>query len=241
MQTARKLLGRLLFGEPTLSIAQRVETLFHLTPHFAYPLLFVLSLLLLPALALMPATNTSTMLLIDLPLCVATSGSLAAFYMLAESAQGRARAGALVRLPLIIALGTGLAPHLSKAVWEGVTSTAGEFVRTPKHGGASRRYRVAAELPFVEMFLALLSLATVAASVSTGHWFATPFAALFTFGYAYVAALVVREQAARRRDAADDARAVDRASGLAPESAARSWPSRSRPAPAVPSTSIAAP
>jgi hypothetical protein len=39
----------------------------------------------------------------------------------------------------------------------------------------------------------------VIASVQTGHYFATPFALLFTVGYAYVAILVVREQAARRR------------------------------------------
>ena len=35
--------------------------------------------------------------------------------------------------------------------------------------------------------------------MQTGHWFATPFAMLFTFGYGYVASLVMSEQAARRR------------------------------------------
>ena len=38
------------------------------------------------------------------------------------------------------------------------------------------------------------------ASVETGHWFATPFAALFTFGYGYVASLVAKEQVARVRE-----------------------------------------
>jgi hypothetical protein len=40
---------------------------------------------------------------------------------------------------------------------------------------------------------------SVVASVQTGHYFAMPFALLFTIGYAYVAVLLVREQAARRR------------------------------------------
>ena len=40
------------------------------------------------------------------------------------------------------------------------------------------------------------------ASIETGHWFATPFAALFTFGYGYVASLVAKEQVVRRRAAA---------------------------------------
>lgn len=199
VQTARKLLRTVMHAD--LSFGQRVEAFFHLTPHFAYPLLVLLSILLLPALILMPATNTMTMIAVDLPLCVATTGSLAAFYMLAESAQGRRRAGALRRLPALIALGTGLAPHLSKAVIEGLQQMAGEFVRTPKHGVNKGRYRARADLPMTETLLALVSFAAVVASVHTGHWFATPFAILFTFGYAYVAVLVANEQAARRRDA----------------------------------------
>jgi hypothetical protein len=150
---------------------------------------------------LMPATNTVTMLIVDLPLCTATTGSLAAFYMLAESAQGRPRLGALKRLPMIIALGTGLAPHLSKAVFEGWQHMAGEFVRTPKHGVNKGRYRAVADLPLLETGLSALSVVSVIASVQTGHYFATHFALLFTVGYAYVAVLLVTEQAARRRDA----------------------------------------
>jgi cellulose synthase/poly-beta-1,6-N-acetylglucosamine synthase-like glycosyltransferase len=199
VQTARKLMKTLMRAE--LTLPQRIEAFFHLTPHFAYPLLLLLSLLLLPALVLMPATDTVTMIIVDLPLCVATTGSLAAFYMTAESAQGRTRAGALARLPMLIALGTGLAPHLSKAVLEGLQNMAGEFVRTPKQGVNKGRYRARADLPISETVLSLLSFAAVVASIQTGHWFATPFAMLFTIGYGYVALLVANEQATRRREA----------------------------------------
>src|SRR5208337_923311 len=99
VQTARKLLKRVL-GAP-LTTMQRIEALFHLTPHFAYPLMVFLSVLLLPALILMPATNARTMLLIDLPLCFGTTGSLAAFYAMAEGAQGRRRRDALRQLPAL--------------------------------------------------------------------------------------------------------------------------------------------
>jgi cellulose synthase/poly-beta-1,6-N-acetylglucosamine synthase-like glycosyltransferase len=199
VQTARKLLKRVFDAD--LTFGQRVEAFFHMTPHFAYPLLVMLSVLLLPALVLMPATNALMMVIVDLPLCVATTGSLAAFYMLAESAQGRPRRGALVRLPMLIALGTGLAPHLTKAVFEGLQQMAGEFVRTPKQGSDKSRYRAKANLPMLETGLALVSFAALVMSVRTGHYFATPFAGLFTIGYAYVALLVAHEQAARRRDA----------------------------------------
>lgn len=200
VQTARKLMGRVMKSD--LTLMQRAEAFFHMTPHFAYPLMVVLSILLLPALILMPATNPTTMLLIDLPLCIGTTGSLAAFYAMAEAAQGRRRVDALRTLPSLLALGAGLAPHLTKAVIEGLRSMAGEFVRTPKHGeGHSRRYRARADLPTIEVLLCLISLASVVASLETGHWFATPFAMLFTFGYGYVALLVASEQVARRRAA----------------------------------------
>lgn len=199
VQSARKLLRRVLGAE--LRTAQKIEAFFHFTPHFAYPLLVSLSVLLLPALVLMPATDTLTLVMIDLPLCTATTGSLAAFYMLAESAQGRPRKNALARLPMLIALGTGLAPHLSKAVFEGLSQMAGEFVRTPKHGVKKGRYKASVDLPVAEAVLCILSLASVVASIQTGHYFATPFAILFAIGYAYVAYMIAGEQLVRRREA----------------------------------------
>ena len=200
VQTARKLMGRVMRADLTLS--QRLEAFFHMTPHFAYPLMVLLSVLLLPALILMPATDPTTMLLIDLPLCIGTTGSLAAFYSMAEAAQGRRRIDAIKTLPALLALGAGLAPHLTKAVVDGLRSMAGEFVRTPKHGANhSNRYRARADLPTIEVALCLISFASVVASIETGHWFATPFAMLFTFGYGYVASLVASEQVARRRAA----------------------------------------
>ena len=199
VQTARKLLGRLLRAD--LTSMQRVEAFFHLTPHFAYPLMMFLSVLLLPALVLMPATDTKTMLLIDLPLVIGTTGSLATFYAMAETAQGRRSIDALKQLPALLALGAGLAPHLSVAVWEGLRTMSGEFVRTPKKGASLGRYRAAAELPIAEIALFSVSVASTVASIETGHWFATPFAMLFAFGYGYVALFVTSEELGRRKTA----------------------------------------
>jgi hypothetical protein len=118
---------------------------------------------------------------------------------MAEAAQGRRRIDALKQLPALLALGAGLAPHLTKAVWEGLRSMSGEFVRTPKRGTTEGRYHAAADLPMIEIALCLTSGASVVASLETGHWFATPFAMLFTFGYGYVAFFVASEQLARRK------------------------------------------
>src|SRR5205085_12629239 len=74
VQTARKLLGRVLSAP--LTVGQRVEASFHMLPHFAYPLTLLLSVLLLPALIVLPVTDGRTLLLIDLPLCMGATGSL---------------------------------------------------------------------------------------------------------------------------------------------------------------------
>jgi hypothetical protein len=172
-------------------LGKRAEAAVHMLPHMAYPAMVLLTLLLLPALIFMPATSVRALLLVDVPLCVGATGSLFAFYGMAE----RARGG--TKLPAVIALGAGLAPHLTGAVVDGLRSMSGEFVRTPKRGEVKGRYRQVAKLPFAELGLALVSATSVVAAFMTAHYIAMPFAVLFTLGYGYVAALVVREQIGR--------------------------------------------
>jgi hypothetical protein len=208
VQTARKLLPQVLSGPLTRD--QRLEALFHLTPHFAYPLMVLLCLLLPFALIMLPvADNWVALLMVDVPLCFGASGSLAAFYAMANRAQGRPVGEALRKLPALMALGIGLSPHLSRAVLEGWTHDAGEFVRTPKRGLRASRYRQQrAPLPLLELMLALVGAFSVAISLETGHYLATPFALLFALGYAYMAAMMALEQFARRRALAPSAASV---------------------------------
>ncbi len=197
VQTSRKLLRRVLGSH--LSLGARVEAFFHLTPHFAYPLTMLLSIILLPLVLLLPARGSLLILAIDIPLFFGTTGSLTAFYAMAERAQGRRARNALVIVPALIGLGVGLTPLITRAVFRGLRSMAGEFVRTPKRGDASRvRYKAKMEtLPFAEVVLCVLSLASTLASVHTGHVVATPFAALFTAGYGYMAWQMMREHVVR--------------------------------------------
>jgi cellulose synthase/poly-beta-1,6-N-acetylglucosamine synthase-like glycosyltransferase len=195
VQTARKLLRTVLATE--MSLGKRVEAAFHMLPHMAYPATVLLTLMLLPALIFMPATSYRAIVMVDLPLCMGATGSLAAFYGMAERARGRSMWSAVAKLPALIALGAGLAPHLTGAVLDGMKSMSGEFVRTPKRGEARGRYRQVSKLPFAEIALGLVSVTSVVAAIKTDHWLALPFAGLFALGYGYVAALVVREQLAR--------------------------------------------
>jgi len=161
----------------------------------------LLSVLLLPALILMPATDVKTMLMIDLPLCIGTTGSLGAFYSLAEIAQGRPRFGALRRLPALIMLGAG-SRRTSRAPcsrgsnrWRVSSSHAEKRLARgalPRHGP---RFRL------IEVGLGLLSMSAWSPRSRPTTGSATPFAMLFTCGYGYVALLVASEQAVRWREA----------------------------------------
>jgi cellulose synthase/poly-beta-1,6-N-acetylglucosamine synthase-like glycosyltransferase len=194
VQTSRKLLRRVLDSD--LSLSARVEAFFHLTPHFAYPLTMALSVILLPLALLMPGSNSPLVLAIDVPLFLGTTGSLATFYAMAERAQGRRARDAFILVPAIIAVGVGLTPLITRAVARGLRTMAGEFVRTPKKGATTgARYRdTAVVVPAAETALCAVSLASTVASIHTGHLIATPFAALFTVGYAYMAGAMLLEQ-----------------------------------------------
>jgi hypothetical protein len=74
-----------------------------------------------------------------------------------------------------------------------------------------------------EIALAAVCAGSVVASIETGHYFATPFAALFMSGYGYVAALVIQEQfgfgrleRAAEEAAPESGRSAAEASGMAP-------------------------
>ncbi len=194
VQTSRKLLKRIF--RSNLSFGAKAEAFFHLTPHFAYPLTMVLSLLLLPMVIWLPGTDPRLLLLVDLPLFFGTTGSLAAFYIMAERAQGRRARDAMYVIPALIAVGVGLTPLITKALFRGYREFAGEFVRTPKKGEArTSRYRMTmAQLPIAEVLLALVSWSSVAASIATRHIVAAPFATLFACGYSYMALRILGEQ-----------------------------------------------
>lgn len=198
IQCARKLLHRVWTSE--LTLAQRVEAVFHFTPHFAYPLMMLLSVLVLPAVLLIPAGSVGTMLLIDLPLCLGATGSMTLYFALAERQQGRSAWSAIAMVPALIAIGAGLSPLITKAVFQGLRHMAGEFVRTPKRGEGAARYRQRVQLPWAELGLSLWSAAATLAAIETAHWFAVPFTGLFATGFGYVAMQLMTEQWSQRND-----------------------------------------
>ena len=202
IQVARKMLPRIFASNATFP--QKVEAFFHLTNNFAYPLLLLLSLLLLPNLVFRTMHGVREVLIIDLPLFFGTTLSIASFYLASEREvarmsgdKSRSTWHTLAQLPLVLSLGIGLCVNQTRAVLEAVFGRETEFVRTPKHGICGRletwsgkRYRAAKSLtPFLELIMACYFVVAVDIAFINGHYLSLPFLLLFLFGFAYVGAV----------------------------------------------------
>jgi cellulose synthase/poly-beta-1,6-N-acetylglucosamine synthase-like glycosyltransferase len=209
MQVAMKLLPRILRSDATFG--QKTEAFFHLTNNFAYVLLLLLSVMLLPNLAVRTGHGIREVLLIDLPLFFGTTLSIVSFYLLSQREVENLRAArdgdrpqiarsawnALRRLPLVLSLGIGLCVNQTRAVLEALMGRETEFVRTPKHGirgklesWSGKKYRAAKSLtPFIELGLAAYFVAAMWIALLHGHYLSMPFLALFLCGFGYVGIL----------------------------------------------------
>ncbi len=201
IQVAKKLLPTILRSKVPWRV--KSEAFFHLTNNVAYPLLLLLSMLLLPNLLVRTAHGWRDVLLIDLPLFFGTTMSVISFYIVAQrEVSPRGWRNKLKFLPLMLSVGIGLCINQTRAVLEAFFGKETEFVRTPKHGVAVRgedwtqkRYRAMKSLvPFFELFMALYFTATILVALTGGHFLSLPFLCLFLVGFTYVGTLSVYQR-----------------------------------------------
>lgn len=192
-QIARKLLPTVIKADIPFKV--KLEALFHLTNNFAYLFLVVLALLQLPNMIIRSQMQSAWLLLLDVPLFLATCGSITLFYITAHLALYPSLWVAVRRLPMTMAVGIGLSLNNSKAVLAGLFGSSAEFVRTPKHGvlmGStnmrSNRYlkRPKGQRSWLEFTFALYFVFTMGVALYTGSWPSIPFLILFTVGFVYV-------------------------------------------------------
>jgi hypothetical protein len=191
IQTARKLLGRLL--RAPLPARVKLEAVVHLTANASYPLMVLLALLLFPAMLLRRGADAGRWLALDLPLFLGATGAVVAFYVVSQALAGDWRRGVRA-LPAVLGLGVGLAVNNARAVLEGLWADGGVFERTPKYrleGAAgewrSKRYRLQrGGACWVEGALAAYLAASTAAAIELAMWWALPFLYLFLQGSVYI-------------------------------------------------------
>ncbi|MGB0035454.1 MAG: cellulose synthase family protein [Candidatus Acidiferrales bacterium] len=195
MQTAKKILPRVMRANVPGKV--KAEAFFHLTANISYPLMVFLSIILLPAMIVRFYQGWFQVLVIDLPLFIASTCSISSFYLAAERAlYPKTWKRTFLYLPFVMAVGIGLSVRNALAVLEAIVGVKSEFVRTPKyrveagaHGNgawAKKTYRKRAGcMPFAEVALGLYFAATVGYAIQNENYATIPFLLLFVWGYLY--------------------------------------------------------
>ncbi len=195
MQTAKKILPQVMRSKVSSEV--KAEAFFHLTANISYPLMVFLSIILLPAMIVRFYQGWLQVMVIDLPLFLASTCSISSFYLAAERAlYPKTWKRTFLYLPFVMAVGIGLSVRNAMAVLEAIFGVKSEFVRTPKYrvegktkqetSWAKKTYRKKAGwMPFAEVMLGLYFVATVAYAFQNENYATMPFLLLFVWGYLY--------------------------------------------------------
>ena len=192
MQTAKKILPRVMRSNEPWHV--KAEAFFHLTANISYPLMIVLSTLLLPAMIVRFYQGTFQMLVIDLPLFLASTCSISSFYLISQrNLHPKTWKRAILFMPFVMAIGIGISVRNAVAVLEAIFGKQSEFARTPKYniagqkgGWQKKSYRNRSGwLPYAEIFLGIYFAATIVYAFENQNYATIPFLLLFLWGYLY--------------------------------------------------------
>ena len=189
-QVAMKLLPSILRSDAAVRV--KVEAFFHLTPNISYPLMLIVSALMLPVMIVRFYMGWFQMLTIDLPLIIASFWSISAFYMAAQhQLYPKSWKRALALLPALMAAGVALTLINTKAVLEALFGIKSSFARTAKYAVGDRKVKLehgeyrrrSGWLPYAELGVGGYFLYMVAFAIETWNFPAVPFLLLFVAGY----------------------------------------------------------
>ncbi len=193
IQCSKKDLPKVLGAD--VSRREKMEAWYHLTANLSYPLMIVLSTLLLPAMVIRFYQGWFQMLYIDLPLFLASTFSISSFYLMSQKELfPRSWLRTFLYLPPLMALGIGLTITNSKAVIEALIGKQTAFARTPKYRVLTKQDKTAAAkkyrkrlgwIPYIELLVGTYFALTVWYAIANENYFTVPFLFLFVFGYWY--------------------------------------------------------
>jgi cellulose synthase/poly-beta-1,6-N-acetylglucosamine synthase-like glycosyltransferase len=206
MQVGLKLYPRIWLAP--LPMRVKLEMFFRLTGNISYPLMIIASFLQFPLLLVRYNQPFYHLMVLDLPLLFFSSISVVLFYGTAVWYLDKKRTPRLLHLPLVMALGIGLAFSNARAVLEALLGVKTEFVRTPKYQVEDtadetwkrKKYkRKRGLLPLLELGFAFYFLMAIAYAIRLHMWGTIPFLFLFFFGFAYMGVMSILQTASGRR------------------------------------------
>ncbi len=192
IQTGKKILPRVLKSDQPFRV--KLEAWYHLTANLSYPLMVVLSVLLLPAMVIRFYQGWFQMLYIDIPLFLASTFSISSFYLVSQRELfPKTWPRAILYLPFLMALGIGLTVTNTRAVLEALVGKKTPFARTPKYrveskdslvGAVKYRKRLGV-VPWIELLIGSYFAMTVYYALQNENYLTVPFLMLFVVGYWY--------------------------------------------------------
>ena len=192
IQTGKKILPRVLKSDQPFRV--KLEAYYHLTANLSYPLMVILSVLLLPAMVIRFYQGWFQMLYIDIPLFLASTFSISSFYLVSQRELfPKTWPRALLYLPFLMALGIGLTVTNTLAVLEALIGKQSAFARTPKYRVETKKDKIQATkyrkrlgwVPWVELLIGSYFAMTVFYALQNENYLTVPFLLLFVVGYWY--------------------------------------------------------
>lgn len=190
-QVAIKLLPSILRSK--LPRRVKLEAIFHLTPNISYPLMVVVSALMLPVMIVRFYMGWMQMLFLDLPLIAASFWSLTAFYLVAHrELYPKTWLRGIWFVPALMAGGIALTISNTRAVFEALLGVKTAFARTPKYaivqsqksGARNDRYRSRSGwLPWAELLAGCYFAYMVDFAIESMNFLVIPFLLIFVAGY----------------------------------------------------------
>ena len=176
----------------------KAEAFFHLTGNISYPLMILLSTMLLPAMIVRFYQGWVQMLVIDLPLFLASTCSISSFYLVAQrELRPKTWQRTFLYLPFVMATGIGISVRNAQAVIEALLGKKSEFARTPKFNiegkqgtFAKKSYKnKAGWMPYAEVLLGLYFSLAIVYAIANENYATVPFLLLFVWGYLYTGSM----------------------------------------------------
>ena len=191
IQTAIKLFPRLLNAR--VHGFKKIQAVFHLTHYLVHPMMLTLAVLALPVLLTLKVKFAPLMFTV---IAAALGLSMVAPSTLYTASQRAAYPDWLHRilfLPVLVAVGVGLALSNSRAVFEAIFGIKSEFVRTPKRGDHEiKKYRLRAPwTAVIEILLGSYCLWSLTVYLSAGKYLIGPFLAVYAAGFLFVGLLTL--------------------------------------------------
>ena len=206
IQTGKKILPKVFKSKAPFRV--KVEAFYHLTANLSYPLMIVLSTLLMPAMIIRSFGGWFQMLVIDLPLFLASTFSISSFYLVSQKELlPRRWPRTFLYLPFLMALGIGLTLTNTRAVMEALFGIKSSFKRTPKYRVQSKADKALGQkyrrrlgvVPWLELLVGSYFVLTCLYAYNSENYWTIPFLLLFVLGYWYTGLMSLLQGRFERR------------------------------------------